>query len=350
MMTSADVFISYKREDEAIVARLVSGLEADGLSVWWDRDIEGASSWRDAIHQSLTSAACVIVVWSEASVSGAGEFVQDEAAVAKSRGTLLPVRVDKVDPPLGFGQRQALDLIDWRGNQRDPRFLDVLSAVRAMITGRPIPQPRAPRTRARRRVLGGAAIVLIAASLGFLFNLFGAQNAICRGPVKDVCAIISIGGVPSAQDETAFEQAKAQGCDGLRAFIASGRGGVLQFEADRLLSARRTETITSWVETERTLPLFEPTPDGAQDTEATAREAVVTKATESARKLCAGLAQSDMFRSTSTSLSIDVANCRDGADGWRCSLEGAALCALEAGETRQVEVCEGTAPSNAHRK
>jgi hypothetical protein len=343
MKQGADVFISYKREDEAVVARLVAGLEADGLTVWWDRDIEGASSWRDAIQQSLTSATCVIVVWSEVSVSGAGEFVQDEAAVAKSRGTLLPVRVDKVDPPLGFGQRQALDLINWRGNQQDPRFLDVLAAVRAMITGGPIPQPRAPRARARRRVLGGAAIVLIAATFGFLFNLFGAQNAICRGPVKDVCAIVSIGGVPSAQDEAAFEQAKAQGCDGLRAFITSGRGGVLQFEADRLLSARRTETITSWIETERMLPLFEPTSDGGQDSEATAREAAVAKATESAGKLCAGLAQSGMFRSVSTSLSIDVADCLDSASGWRCSIDGKALCKLEARETRQVEVCEAAA-------
>jgi hypothetical protein len=341
-MTGADVFISYKREDEAIVGRLVARFEADGLSVWWDRDIEGASSWRDAIHQRLTSAACVIVVWSEASVSGAGEFVQDEAAVAKSRGTLLPVRVDRVEPPLGFGQRQALDLIGWRGNPRDPRYQDVLATVRAMIAGGPLPQPQAPRTRARRRVLGGAAVVLTAAAIGFVFNLFGAQNTLCRGPIRDVCAIVSVGGVPSAQDEIAFEQAKAQGCDGLRAFIASGRGGVLQFEADRLLSARRTEPVTTWVETERRLPLFEPTPEGGQATEAAARKAVTAQARESARELCAGLAQSGMFQSLSTSLSIDVADCRDGANGWRCSLEGAAICALEARETRQVEVCEGT--------
>lgn len=341
MMTSADVFISYKREDEPVVAKLVSGLEADGLSVWWDRDIEGASGWREVIHQRLTSAACVIVVWSEASVSGAGEFVQDEAAVAKSRGTYLPVRVDKVEPPLGFGQTQALDLIGWRGNRRDPRFADVLAAVKAMIEGGPIPRPRAPRLRARRRVLGGAALVALAAAAGFIFNLFGAQTAVCRGPIRDVCAVISLGGVPSADDEAAFERAKAEGCEGLRAFIESGRGGVLQFEADRLLAARRTETVTEWRATERRLPLFEPAPDEARPSQGAAREATASEARGQARELCAGLGQSGMFRSISTSLLINAADCRDGAEGWRCSIEGEALCELEARETREVEVCGG---------
>ncbi|QNL19690.1 toll/interleukin-1 receptor domain-containing protein [Hyphobacterium sp. CCMP332] len=344
-MTKADVFISYKREDEAIVAKMVASFEAEGLVVWWDRDIEGASGWRDAIHQRLTSAACVIVVWSEASVSGAGEFVQDEAAVAKSRGSFLPVRVDKVEPPLGFGQQQALDLVGWRGNRRDPRFHDVLEAVKALVNGRPIPPPQAPRRRMRQRAIGGGAIVFTAALIGFVFNLFGAQNTLCQGPFRDVCAIVSIGGVPSVQDEAVFEQARADGCDGLRAFIESGRGGVLQFEADRLLSARRTETVTEWVEIERRLPLYEPSLRNGQSSETAARTAVATQAEQQARELCSGMSQSDMFRERATSLAIENANCRNGADGWRCSLEGAAICALESRETREVEICDGVEPS-----
>lgn len=342
-MSKADVFISYKREDEAVVAKLVSSLEAAGLVVWWDRDIEGASGWRDAIHERLTTAPCVIVVWSKASVSAAGEFVQDEAAVAKSRGTFLPVRVDKVEPPLGFGQQQALDLIGWRGNRRDPRYGDVLAAVKALVTGGPMPRPQAPRVRARRRLLGGGGVVLIAALLGFVFNLFGAQNAVCHGPIRDICAIVSIGGVPSAEDEAAFEVAKAEGCEGLRAFIEAGRGGVLQFEADRLLSARRTETVSRWVAEERRLPLFEPTSANAQASETAARETVAAQARQRAQGLCSGLTQSAMFREIATSVAVETTNCREGADGWRCSLEGAAVCALESRETREAEVCNGIA-------
>lgn len=36
-----DVFISYKREDEARVGRLVQALEKAGLKLWWDRDLPG---------------------------------------------------------------------------------------------------------------------------------------------------------------------------------------------------------------------------------------------------------------------------------------------------------------------
>jgi len=34
-----DLFVSYKREDEAKVAKLVAALRADGLDTWWDREI-----------------------------------------------------------------------------------------------------------------------------------------------------------------------------------------------------------------------------------------------------------------------------------------------------------------------
>ena len=80
-----DVFLSYKREDEARVAPIVEGLRAAGLSVWWDRDIPGGESWRQTIGEHLEAARCVIVVWSETSVGPAGAFVHEEAGRAKAR-------------------------------------------------------------------------------------------------------------------------------------------------------------------------------------------------------------------------------------------------------------------------
>src|SRR5579859_7022104 len=149
-----DVFLSYKAEDRARVKPLVDALTAEGLSVWWDVHIEGGAAWRETIRSHLDGAACVIVVWSEASAGPAGHFVQDEASRARRRGVYLPVAIDPVDPPLGFGQEHSLKLIGWRGSRRDPRFTDVLATVRAMIAGGPRPSPTA-RARAVRR--GGRA-------------------------------------------------------------------------------------------------------------------------------------------------------------------------------------------------
>jgi hypothetical protein len=81
----------------------------------------------------------VIVVWTRESVGPAGDFVRDEARRAKGRGVLVPVKLDKIDPPLGFGEIQAIDLTHWKGSSRDPFFQDLVAAVTAKLEGRPVP-------------------------------------------------------------------------------------------------------------------------------------------------------------------------------------------------------------------
>jgi TolB-like protein/Tfp pilus assembly protein PilF len=158
-----DVFISYKSEDRARVKPLVDAFEAQGLSVWWDLHIEGGAAWRASIQENLDTALCVVVIWSTHSVGQSGHFVQDEASRARRRGVYLPIAIDAVETPLGFGQDHALRLIAWRGDRGDPFFKDVLAAVRAIIAGgpRPVPTARAkslgrPTVRSRRTLLLGA--------------------------------------------------------------------------------------------------------------------------------------------------------------------------------------------------
>src|SRR6476619_7516326 len=129
----SDVFVSYKAEDRTRVRPLVDALEADGLSVWWDAHIGGGDDWRDTIARHLDDARCVIVVWSKRSVGPEGRFVRDEASRAQKRRAYLPVTIDKVDPPLGFGESQAIALKSWKGDRTDPRYAALLSAARPMI-------------------------------------------------------------------------------------------------------------------------------------------------------------------------------------------------------------------------
>ncbi|MEM6625797.1 MAG: TIR domain-containing protein, partial [Pseudomonadota bacterium] len=46
----ADIFVSYKKEDAGRVVRIVEGLRAEGLSVWWDHGIAPGSQWDQTIQ------------------------------------------------------------------------------------------------------------------------------------------------------------------------------------------------------------------------------------------------------------------------------------------------------------
>jgi hypothetical protein len=45
----SDVFVSYKRNDLALVVRLVDALRTEGLDVWWDQDIPPEAPWEQTI-------------------------------------------------------------------------------------------------------------------------------------------------------------------------------------------------------------------------------------------------------------------------------------------------------------
>lgn len=126
----ADIFVSYKAEDRRRVEPLVDALESDGFSVWWDEQIGGGTAWRHTIETELDAAKCVLVVWSRRSAGPEGTFVQDEAAHAQQRRVYVPVTIERVRLPIGFGEIQALPLIGWRGDRSDPRYQAVLKSVR----------------------------------------------------------------------------------------------------------------------------------------------------------------------------------------------------------------------------
>lgn len=160
-----DVFVSYKAEDRRRVQPLVQALQADGYSVWWDEHIGTGDEWRQTIEQQLDAAKCVIVIWSKRSVGPEGHFVRDEASRALRRHVYVPVQIDDVQPPLGFGESQATSLRGWHGDRSDSHYQAVLAAV-GRIAG-PASQPQMTHSIAstpvnRRAVVAGGAVAAAA--------------------------------------------------------------------------------------------------------------------------------------------------------------------------------------------
>ena len=193
----SDLFVSYKAEDRARVAPLVQALETDGISVWWDEHIGGGDEWRDTILRHLEAAKCVIVVWSKRSVGPHGTFVRDEATRALRRGTYLPVRIDKVEPPLGFGESQALDLHGWKGNRSDSRYQAVRSSVQKRLGIKPGEAHPHHRAGANRRTVligaGAAGTVAVAGAGAWFFT----RPASAHGDSIAVLPFANLSGDPS---------------------------------------------------------------------------------------------------------------------------------------------------------
>jgi len=165
---ATDVFISYKAEDRRRIQPLVQALQADGYSVWWDQHIGTGDDWRQTIERQLDVAKCVIVAWSRRSIGPEGRFVRDEASRAQRRGIYVPVLLDPVEPPLGFGESQATLLRGWRGDRSDARYQAILAAVRRIAGEGGEPSQAVSKQGVDRRALlaGGAAATVAIAGVG----------------------------------------------------------------------------------------------------------------------------------------------------------------------------------------
>ena len=162
----AKVFLSYDREDLGRAGVIASFLEEAGHVVWWDRNIRGGAQFSKEIERALEDSDAVVVLWSEHSVDSA--WVRDEAAAGRDSARLVPARIDKTQPPLGFRQFQAIDLSHWA---RRGRSLEQLAAAVESVanpSARSTREPRSPeRTAIPSKWLGAALIVLAILGLGY---------------------------------------------------------------------------------------------------------------------------------------------------------------------------------------
>ena len=87
------------------------------------------------------------MAWTKNSVTS--EWVLEEAETGKSRRILIPVLLDNVQPPFGFGSIQAANLVAWNGDNSSPTFTRLVADI-ATILG---PVPAAVKEPEERRGL-----------------------------------------------------------------------------------------------------------------------------------------------------------------------------------------------------
>src|SRR5947208_53655 len=116
MSSTRFVFVSYHHEDCERVRPLVELLdgklrEIDG-SIFWDRKLRLGTPLSEEIHKLLSEAACVLVVWTQKSVSS--PWVHSECETARKDGRLVPVVMEEgaeIRPP--FNALSHGELVQW---------------------------------------------------------------------------------------------------------------------------------------------------------------------------------------------------------------------------------------------
>jgi hypothetical protein len=126
------VFISYVRENQEQVDRLISDLEKNGVHVWLDRkDIKPGSRWKDAIRDAIRQGDFFIACFSKEYVSKNKTYMNEELALAieelRQYGTdrewFIPVILSECEIPnrtIGPGEtlqdiQHVLLYEDWEG-------------------------------------------------------------------------------------------------------------------------------------------------------------------------------------------------------------------------------------------
>ncbi|UAB79075.1 TIR domain-containing protein [Erythrobacter sp. SCSIO 43205] len=105
-----DIFISYSRRDRERVNFMAKALEAEGYSVWWDRDLRAGEEFDNVIDKHIKQSKAIVVVWSNTSIKS--NWVKEEAEDGVIDNKLVPVLIDDVVIPRGFRRIQAAELQD----------------------------------------------------------------------------------------------------------------------------------------------------------------------------------------------------------------------------------------------
>lgn len=244
----ADVFISYASEDRDRVRPLAEALIQRGFNVWWDRALAAGQDYAAIIERELRTAKAVIVVWTRG--SAASTFVRDEAGRARDDGRLVPVQLDKVDIPLGFGAFQAEDFTNWNGGANAPQMQLLSEVLSAKLSGRDVDGSAIER---RRRRLGARIrLVSLLTVLALIVVIaVGAKNFFAP-PEPDIRAqLLQLLAEGRLTPEQAIQLAQLLESDSLGATTADASSGGLSAPAAapaEVQSSRAAEGEASVVE------------------------------------------------------------------------------------------------------
>lgn len=92
-----DIFISYRRSDRELVATVTRRLEARGVGVWYDAEIEGGADWRETIVEALTHSDMLAIFFSE-ECNNSRQLKKELAVADQLAKPVVPILIENTQP------------------------------------------------------------------------------------------------------------------------------------------------------------------------------------------------------------------------------------------------------------
>ena len=131
MAQSAEVFVSYSRDDAGRVLEVAGKLRAAGVSLWIDQGgIDAASQWSEQIVNALEGAKVLLLMVTESAVHS-HNVAKEVVLVSERKGHILPVFLEPtVIPPALKYQLAGIQHVEYfAGNSSDASFNAILRSL-----------------------------------------------------------------------------------------------------------------------------------------------------------------------------------------------------------------------------
>ncbi len=98
---AGEIFISYRRADEAWAQLLHAQLRAEGVEAWYDAQVGAGQDWRVATAKALEASQIFVLLFSE-NAAQSSEIAKELAAATLEKKLIIPVRLQNIAPKGAF--------------------------------------------------------------------------------------------------------------------------------------------------------------------------------------------------------------------------------------------------------
>ena len=98
---AGEIFISYRRADEAWARLLHDRLRAEGVEAWYDAQVGPGQDWRIATAKALEASQIFVLLFS-ANAAQSSDIAKELAAATLEKKLIIPVRLENIAPKGAF--------------------------------------------------------------------------------------------------------------------------------------------------------------------------------------------------------------------------------------------------------